>query len=94
MFSTLVELCVGKTVLASLIVVEELKKVGGTTVLFFYCRQNDPERNTFVAMARSLLWELMVQDDTLVDPLYLASIKSGELNLKTRKVAGEVLEME
>jgi hypothetical protein len=77
--------------LASLIV-EEARQLANTAVLYFYCRQCDADRNTFVAMARSLLWQLLDRNNDLVEHLYLASVKSGELTLGTQKLARELLE--
>ena len=43
-------------------------------------------------MVRGFLLQLLTQHDGLVEHLYLASVQSAELKLKTQKLAGELLE--
>ncbi|KAJ5373531.1 hypothetical protein N7517_005537 [Penicillium concentricum] len=56
----------GKTVLASLAIEETRKLTPKPTVLFFYCKHGDPERNNFLALARSLLAQILEQDQNLL----------------------------
>lgn len=55
----------GKSVLASLII-DEAKKFQDITVVYFYCRFGDPDRNEFLPIARSLLLQLLMQDESLL----------------------------
>ncbi|CAI6242163.1 unnamed protein product [Periconia digitata] len=81
----------GKTILASL-VVEETKKLPDVTVAFFYCRYEDLQRNTFVAVARGLLSQLLNQDEDLLPYLYEKATKSGQTSLSTDSLAKQLLE--
>ncbi|KAI6553144.1 hypothetical protein MCOR04_010777 [Pyricularia oryzae] len=55
----------GKSVLASLII-EEARKLPDISVAFFYCNESDPATRDFVAIARSILAQLLAQDDSLL----------------------------
>ncbi|PVH98773.1 hypothetical protein DM02DRAFT_673149 [Periconia macrospinosa] len=81
----------GKTILASL-VIEEAKKLPNVAVAFFYCKYEDAERNTFVAVARGILLQLLNQDDDLLPYLYEEASKSGQSNLSTGSLAKKLLE--
>lgn len=74
------------------LVVEEAKKLVDVTVAFFYCRYEDPDRNTFVAVARGVLSQLLIQDDSLIPYLYEKTSRSGQTSLKTESLAKELLE--
>lgn len=68
-------------------------KLSSTTVVYFYCRHNDPQRNSFLALAKSIIWELASHDDMLVDHLFEVTTKGPEsLQLRTQKFAGKLLE--
>ncbi|EMD96161.1 hypothetical protein COCC4DRAFT_55683 [Bipolaris maydis ATCC 48331] len=81
----------GKTVLASL-VVEEAMKLADVHVAFFYCRYMDSERNTFLAVARGILSQLISQDDALLSYLYEKASTSGQVTLSLEATARELLE--
>jgi hypothetical protein len=81
----------GKSVLASLIV-EECSSIVESLTVYFYCKQGDPRKNTFVGMARSILHQLLQADDTLVVHLFKLAIKRGERNLNTNRSAIEALD--
>lgn len=51
--------------LASLII-EEARKLPDISVAFFYCNESDPATRDFVAIARSILAQLLAQDDSLL----------------------------
>lgn len=72
-------------------VVRMASSLPSTTVLYFYCRYNDPQRNNFVAMACWFLQELLRRDDALITQLYVASTKCGESSLRTHKLASDLL---
>ncbi|GIZ44205.1 hypothetical protein CKM354_000740900 [Cercospora kikuchii] len=80
----------GKSVLASL-VVDECSSGSPATVIFFYFKHDNLEKNTFLAMARSLLHQLSQQDDTLLHYLFEMAAKRGENVLRTTKLAKEAL---
>lgn len=81
-----------ESVLASF-TVEETLKLPNTRVLFFYCRHEDPLRNTFVAMARAFIWELVQHNNDIAGIVFDMSVKSTErMQLRTQKLAGQVLD--
>ncbi|PIA93282.1 hypothetical protein CB0940_04886 [Cercospora beticola] len=80
----------GKSVLASLIVDESLPLANVMTI-FFYFKHDHSEKDTFLAMARSLLHQLSLLDDTLLLYLFEIATRRGENVLKTTKLAKEVL---
>ena len=59
----------GKTVLASLII-EKLPEYTRNPVLFFYCKHDQPGKNTFIGILRGLLVQLLCQDNALVSYIY------------------------
>jgi hypothetical protein len=59
----------GKTILASLII-ERLLEHKTEPVLFFYCKHNQPEKNTFANILRGLLAQLLCQDNALASCLH------------------------
>jgi hypothetical protein len=59
----------GKTILASLII-ERLLEYKTEPVLFFYCKHNQPEKNTFADILRGLLAQLLCQDNVLASCLH------------------------
>jgi hypothetical protein len=83
----------GKTVLASL-VVEEAKKLAPTpTVLYFYCKHGNTNRDNFASVARTFLAQLLQQDDSLLGYLYEKCCKSGESTLTSRELINELLKL-
>lgn len=85
---------VGKTVLASL-VVEEAQKMSDITVVFFYCRYEDPQRNNFLAVAKGVLSQLLAQSNSeeLLLFMYDKATRSGETTLLSTKLVKEMLEI-
>jgi len=79
----------GKTVLASTIV-EEARKLT-LAVAFFYCKYQDPDRNSFLPVARSLLSQLVHQKDTLLPYIYDSASQSGQATLTTISLAENLL---
>lgn len=76
--------------LASL-VVDRTSDVSGSTTIFFYCKHSDPEKNTFLAMARALLHQLSLHDEILLMYLFEIATTRGEPVLRTIKLAKEIL---
>ncbi|KAF4631381.1 hypothetical protein G7Y89_g6756 [Cudoniella acicularis] len=83
----------GKTVLSSLVVEEVQSLSPRPTVLYFYCKNRDNQRDNFVAVARGLLSQLLLQKKDLLEYLYGESSKSAEAVLSSPKVASELLDM-
>lgn len=89
----------GKSVLASRIVDEvrilQTSSSGASTrdtsTAFFYCKHKDTSRNSFLAVAKGLLSQLLNQNKHLVQYFYEKSSNCGETSLHTRVLAGELL---
>jgi hypothetical protein len=81
----------GKTVLAS-VIVEEASKIQFASTVFFYCKHMDPERSSFISVARSILSQLLSQNEVLLPYLYDSASRSGESTLTTPQLAEELLE--
>lgn len=72
--------------------VEEAQKITPpVTVLFFYCRHDQPEKNSFDALARSFLLQLLKQDKSLLAYLYRKCCDSGEAVLDSPSELEELL---
>ncbi|KAI1777216.1 hypothetical protein F4818DRAFT_409587 [Hypoxylon cercidicola] len=80
----------GKTILAS-VIVDEARGIGQASTIFFYCKYGDSARNTFISAARSLLAQLLVQNDHILQPLYERSSMSGEVMLTSKMTAKDLL---
>jgi hypothetical protein len=61
-------------------------------VLFFYCRHEDKDRNSFVALARAMIGQSVIQNDSLLPYVYEEAATSGEKPLQTLKRSQEILE--
>ena len=83
----------GKSVLASLIVEESqaLAAPKNLKVIYFYCRHGDLERNSFVAMARCFLRDLLNADDQVTAHIYEAAVDSKEPYLRTQNHSRDLL---
>ncbi|KAJ5530063.1 hypothetical protein N7527_003456 [Penicillium freii] len=82
----------GKTVLASLAVEEARKLTPKPTVLFFYCKHGDPERNSLLALSRSLLAQILEQDQNLLLYFYQECCDSKEAVLTSPEKVTKLLE--
>ncbi|KAJ6000210.1 hypothetical protein N7481_000619 [Penicillium waksmanii] len=83
----------GKTVLASL-VVEEIRKLNRKpTVLFFYCKHDNPEFSTFPAIARGLLAQLLEQERHLLPYFDQECCTSKEPILQTPEKIQKLLDI-
>ena len=80
----------GKTVLASLVVEEVRKLDESPTVLFFYFKQEDKDRNNFLSMARTLLSQILEQNPHTLDYFY-SNCCSGGIVLTSRPLVEELL---
>lgn len=74
------------------VVIEEINGFNNTNVAYFYCRYEDLERNTFVAVVKGVLSQLFTLNDDIVSYLYEKSSKSGETALASGKLARELLD--
>lgn len=73
------------------VIVDEVRGIGQTSVIFFYCKYGDSARNTFIGVARSLLAQLLMQNSHLLQLLYEKSSMSGEVVLTSKATAEELL---
>jgi hypothetical protein len=85
------KIALGKTVLASMVVEKARKLSPKPTVLFFYFKQGDTERDTFMSMARTLLAQLLRQDKGILDYVYNKCCNSGETFLTSHPLIEELL---
>jgi hypothetical protein len=81
---------IGKTVLASLIIDECLQSSFKT--VWFYCKYGDNQRNTFVALAKALIAQLLEYDKHLLPYIYNKMCGRSEPILSTERLAKELLE--
>jgi hypothetical protein len=58
---------------------------------FFYCKYNDPMRNTYIAIARSLASQLIQNNQNGLAYVYDVVLKSGERYANTKKIFPELL---
>jgi nucleoside phosphorylase len=73
-------------------VVEEARNLSPKpTILFFYFKQGEGDRDNFVSMARSLLAQLLKQDSGILDYVYNRCCNSGEAFLTSRVLIEELL---
>jgi hypothetical protein len=89
--STRLTILIGKSVLASMVVEEAQKLLPKPTVLFFYFKQGDADRDTFMAMARTLIAQSLKQDTGILDFMYNKCCKSGDPFLSSRLLIEELL---
>ncbi|KAH0562509.1 hypothetical protein GP486_002801 [Trichoglossum hirsutum] len=82
----------GKTVLTSLLI-DECRKVSDVYVAFFYCKHRDPQRSTFVAIARSILLQLLRHKKALLSYIYKEASTSGESSLESSELTKKLLEV-
>ncbi|KAJ6104354.1 hypothetical protein N7523_010674 [Penicillium sp. IBT 18751x] len=81
-----------KSVLASLIIDKCREKASNVTI-WFYCRQGDRGRSTFVALARALISQLLKYDTDLVPYVHEKMSSRSEQMLSSESLAKELLEM-
>lgn len=82
----------GKSVLASM-VIEEAKKLSQVSVAYFYCGFRNPERDGFLPLARAVLSQLLMQNDSLLLYFEEKMSKSGAHGiLSSVGVAQEILQ--
>ena len=62
------------------------------SVAFFYCKHLDDQRNTFVAVARGILTQLLSQNDELLPYMYDQCHLSGQSSLLSAEMSRSLLE--
>lgn len=62
-----------------------------TSIAFFYCKHKDASRNSFLAVAKGILSQLVDQNKHLIQYFYEKSSKCGEISLRTKELAGDLL---
>ena len=68
-------------------------KLPSVSVVFFYCKHLDNERNMFPALARSILIQLLKQNGDLLSYLYDKSMSSGQVSLASGQLCRELLDV-
>jgi hypothetical protein len=61
-------------------------------VLYFYLRQDDPERSSLNALARSLIHQALQHENGLLPYIYDQVAASIDVNLRSTSTAGDLLE--
>ncbi|ORY19419.1 hypothetical protein BCR34DRAFT_128195 [Clohesyomyces aquaticus] len=79
----------GKTILASSLV--EKCRHQHPSVVFFYCKHGDPDRNNFIGFARSIISQLSQLNPLLPAFIFEKQSTSGVDSLRSSKLAKELL---
>ena len=80
----------GKTILASSLI-EAVSSLPSTRCLYFYCQNNDLERNSFIAIARSFLQQILPKDENLISYVYNICKERHGVHLTDAALAKELL---
>jgi hypothetical protein len=83
-------------VIASLVVdrlseTAETAESPSTKPIYFFCKHDDPEKDTFLGMARSILHQLFLTDDNAFRYLFQAATAGCEIKLRSITLAKELL---
>ena len=81
----------GKTVITSLII-EEMKNIDTVYVGFFYCKYSDDQKKTFTDVLRSILVQLVQQNEELLPYVYDACCSTSEFMMDSQKLLKELVE--
>ncbi|CAG8962046.1 hypothetical protein HYFRA_00005088 [Hymenoscyphus fraxineus] len=81
----------GKTILAS-VVIDKARLVPNSTLAFFYCKHNDGMRNSFIAVARSILAQILLQNPRFLPYFHEKAYLSDGTILSSPSIAGEMLQ--
>ncbi|RFU25373.1 hypothetical protein B7463_g10968, partial [Scytalidium lignicola] len=82
----------GKTILASVITDSCLQDTSCTTG-YFYCQEDDPEKNDCISIFRGLLSQLLNHCRDLIPYCYEKYLSSGEVNLTSPTLAQQLLKL-
>jgi hypothetical protein len=66
-------------------------KLPSISLAFFYCRHQDDQRNTFLAVTRTILTQLLNQNQELLPYLYDQCLSSGQPSLVSPKLCENLL---
>jgi len=72
--------------------VDELPTATGAKILYFYLRQDDSERSSLNALARSLIHQALQHENGLLLYIYDQAAASTDVNLRSAAMAGDLLE--
>jgi hypothetical protein len=61
--------------------------------LCFYCKHTDEQKNGFLAVAKSMISQILPKNDSILDYLYEEASKSGDATLSTTALARELFEV-
>jgi hypothetical protein len=81
----------GKTILAS-VVVDEARRVPNSTLAFFYCKHKDEMRNSFMAVVRSILAQILFRNPHLLPYFHEKASLSNSTILSSTDIAEEMLQ--
>lgn len=68
-------------------------RIPSVSVIFFYCKHLDKQRDTFTALARSMLVQLLKQNEDLLSYLYGKCVSSGHISLVSAQLSRELLDI-
>lgn len=71
---------------------DEVRRVKDSTLAFFYCKHNDEMRNSFMAVARSLLAQILSQNSYLLPYFHEKAYLSSGTSLSSPEIAYEMLQ--
>lgn len=82
----------GKTIIAALII-EEMKEIDAVTVLYFYCKYSDGQKNSLTAALRSILAQMVQQNEEVLSFVYDKCASSSEATLESPTLLKELVEI-
>lgn len=82
----------GKTVIASLII-EQARTISSINVGFFYCKYNDVQKNSFTSLLRTILVQLIQQNEELLPYVYDACCSSTEVTVDSPSLLKQLVEV-
>lgn len=71
--------------------VEACRKVPSTDTIYFYCSYQDEQRKKFLYVARALIAQLLLQNDTLLPYLHEQCLASGQASLVSLQLCDDIL---
>jgi len=72
-------------------VIEAASKQHDSKVAFVYCKDENPNRNNFLSIARNLLYQLSHNNDRLVEYIDAIMSKEGQMKLQKMDLVQELL---
>ena len=74
------------------LLIEELKNLDNVDVAFFYCKYSDNHKNSFTDVLRSVLVQLVQQNEELLSYVYDACCSSTELTLDSPSLLKQLVQ--